>query len=483
MKKKVFIIAIMILCIILIVGIYWIYQNNNQENMDYKFESDKLYVTTNNKDWIEVPYDFSLTIKHLQETNNGEYKEGTYQLNNQKMVFYLESETVTTIYDQEGNVVNTLPNFKYATHLIYSDDRGKNWNDVIIGTSDYLDMLANIEFEDKDNGKAILKSRDDIGYYAYVTNDGGQEWDSVTTEEIKNYHIDLKDLEEYTENELSEDDAIQLLEKIKADYKNYLTSSTENGESTGLYLYFSNDVESNSEEIKNKAINSMIDDYINTIKSGDTGTFEITLGIDDNNRQYIYVLKTEKASLEGDIIEVGENYILVQESESGNTYRVNADIATNQFINYRTEQNMDISDVKIGDYYINSFKGKTIIRNISGEEWKNECIKNLAYCYTEGNLSCNPIEITNVENMGNYVIITLIMGDSSTQYFRGKDNIDTFELKAIANADLNIPTSSGDVTVYNLKEEVEGFMFWIGLDENTINNEYPTINNIEIYDK
>ena len=50
MKKKVFIITIMILCIILIAGIYWIYQNNNQENMDYKFESDKLYVTINNKD-------------------------------------------------------------------------------------------------------------------------------------------------------------------------------------------------------------------------------------------------------------------------------------------------------------------------------------------------------------------------------------------------------------------------------------------------
>ena len=124
MKKKVFIITIMILCIM--AGIYRIYQNNKQDNMDYKFENDKLYVTTNNKDWIEVPYDFSLTIKHLQETNNGEYKEGTYQLNNQKMVFYLESETVTTIYDQEGDVVNTLPNFKYATHLIYSDDKGKN---------------------------------------------------------------------------------------------------------------------------------------------------------------------------------------------------------------------------------------------------------------------------------------------------------------------------------------------------------------------
>lgn len=39
------------------------------------------------------------------------------------------------------------------------------------------------------------------------------------------------------------------------------------------------------------------------------------------------------------------------------------------------------------------------------------------------------------------------------------------------------------VTVYNLKEEVIGFMFWIGLDKNTINNKYPVISDIEIYDK
>lgn len=148
--------------------------------------------------------------------------------------------------------------------------------------------------------------------------------------------------------------------------------------------------------------------------------------------------------------------------------------------NYRTAENMNLSNIKIGDYY----KSGEIIRNISGDEWKEECIKNLAYCYKEGNLICNPQEITNIQNMGDYVIITLTMEDTTTEYFNGKHSgNNTFELKAIAYSNLNIPTYSGGVTVYNLKEEVIGFMFWIGLDKDTIKNKYPVISDIEIYDK
>ena len=134
-------------------------------------------------------------------------------------------------------------------------------------------------------------------------------------------------------------------------------------------------------------------------------------------------------------------------------------------------------------YGIDYYDAGKIIRNITGEEQKQECLKNLANCYVEGTLYCYPREITKVENMGNYVIITLIMEDGATEYFKGKDNLDYFELRVIAKADLDIPTSAGDVTIYNLKEETEGFMFWIGLDKETINNKYPTIKYIEIYDK
>lgn len=180
----------------------------------------------------------------------------------------------------------------------------------------------------------------------------------------------------------------------------------------------------------------------------------------------------------GIITNIENNVITIQNEEIDYPYIINVDNET-KLTNYRTNENMSISEVKIGDYY-NSGK---VIRNITGDEWKKECIKNLAYCYEDGNLICNPKEITNIQNMGKYVIITLIMEDSTTGYFNGKDNLSTFELKAIAYPNLNIPTSSGKVNVYNLKEEVIGFMFWIGLDKDTINNKYPVISDIEIYDK
>jgi hypothetical protein len=177
----------------------------------------------------------------------------------------------------------------------------------------------------------------------------------------------------------------------------------------------------------------------------------------------------------GIITNIENDIITIQNKD---VYQVKIDKNT-RIINYRTAENMNLSDIKIGDYYMSG----EIIRDISGEEWKKECIKNLAYCYKEGNLICNPQEITNIQNMGDYVIITLIMEDSTAEYFNKKDSKNTFEIKAIAYSGLNIPTSSGGVTVYNLKEEVIGFIFWIGLDKDTINNKYPVISDIEIYDK
>ncbi len=172
-----------------------------------------------------------------------------------------------------------------------------------------------------------------------------------------------------------------------------------------------------------------------------------------------------------------ENNIITIQNEDLHQVKIDDDT---KITNYRTTENMNLSDIKIGDYY----NGGKIIRNISGDEWKKECIKNLAYCYKEGNLICNPQEITDIQNMGDYVIITLIMEDTTMEYFKGKDSENnTFELKCIAYSNLNIPTVSGGVTIYNLKEEVMGFMFWIGLDKDTINNKYPVISDIEIYDK
>lgn len=179
-KRRVIMFIIAVTLITFMIFIYWIYQNNKQKKMDYKFDSDKLYVTINSKDWIEVPFDFSYTINHLNEVNNGKYKEGTYQLNNKKIVFYFEKENTEEkeILDKDGKVITRYKQYdgKYILGIVYSDDKGKTWKNTVIGTSDYNDMLVNIMFKNSQKGEMTLNNRANNGTYNYVTENGGDEW-------------------------------------------------------------------------------------------------------------------------------------------------------------------------------------------------------------------------------------------------------------------------------------------------------------------
>ena len=176
MKKRIILLLIIIILLI-VVGIIFYYYNQ-EKNMDYKFEDDKLYITLNAKDWIEVPGDFSYTSEHLKEINNGRYKEGTFQMDNKKIVFYYEFDTNNTNYEELGISNELIMDLKgqYATHIVYSDDKGKTWNDVVIGVGPYSDGLVEIHFENKNEGIIAQRGRDGTTIYYYETTDGGMNW-------------------------------------------------------------------------------------------------------------------------------------------------------------------------------------------------------------------------------------------------------------------------------------------------------------------
>ena len=181
-KKIIYIILALILLIIIATIIYFIYIKIIENNMDYKFENGKLYITTNLKDWSEVPYDFSLTIEHLQEVNNGRYRDETYQMDNKKIIFYLEKKIQRNeIYDADGNKIELFSpsptNDEYAIYLVYSDDKGKNWNLSPIGTNYWMDTVVKINFKNTQEGKITQKGRDNISYYDFTTTDGGMNWE------------------------------------------------------------------------------------------------------------------------------------------------------------------------------------------------------------------------------------------------------------------------------------------------------------------
>lgn len=205
-----------------------------------------------------------------------------------------------------------------------------------------------IKFKDKENEihSFIMNNK----YFPITIGQGLFEFEEECR--LKEEMIDLSELENYEKNSTSYEKAKELLNKLSNDYNKYLISSTETEDGKGLYLYFSN----KADDSQNKETVEKIKAYINAREIENTGRFNIKIGIDEENRQYVYLLKQD-FDADGNIVEVGENYIIVQ--NENNKYRVNAN-SENEFTNGRTDESIKISDIKVGDYY----EIKSIIRNI-----------------------------------------------------------------------------------------------------------------------
>lgn len=174
-NKNIFFLITSVLVCIIITIIYYNHSNSDK-NMNYKFENSKLFITVDSNKWIEVPFDFSYTIEHLNNDNNGKFKDNTYQMSNKKIVFYTEIKSDIL---QNENLSSDLKNNatqNYSLFMIYSDDKGKTWHKSLLGVSNSVDSLLYINFKDVNNGELILKGRNNAENYNYITNDGGQNW-------------------------------------------------------------------------------------------------------------------------------------------------------------------------------------------------------------------------------------------------------------------------------------------------------------------
>ena len=134
-----------------------------------------------------------------------------------------------------------------------------------------------------------------IGGGAIVTNHNNSNKSDVTE---TSDNIDLSNLKQYIGDKIENEKAIEMLNIIKKDYNLYLSNATGTGKknSVELIIYFSNDIEKNTNEIVNNAIISMIDSYITTREyDKDYGYFKITTGIDSKYGQFINIYKVENS--------------------------------------------------------------------------------------------------------------------------------------------------------------------------------------------
>ena len=175
----------------------------------------------------------------------------------------------------------------------------------------------------------------------------------------------------------------------------------------------------------------------------------------------------------GVITEINSNNIVFENQSNNKKYSIdiNSDL---KFINGRTNEEMNLNDIKV-DYYIDTYtyeKSKviSILSNIKGEELRKELMENFALedpLY----LTVSPIG-TNMEIVNkNKAILTVTFDDLLPDY-----NTDggEFEMKVEINSNTVIECKGGINKLEQLKD-VSLDIIKIKLDKNTIDNEIPIV--------
>ena len=184
-------------------------------------------------------------------------------------------------------------------------------------------------------------------------------------------------------------------------------------------------------------------------------------------------IKENSYSYNGVITEINSNNIIFENHSNNEKYSI--DVNSNfKFINGRTNEEMNINDIKV-DYYIDAYtyeKSKviTILSNIKGEELKKELMKNFALedpLY----LTVSPVG-TNMEIVNkDKAILTITFDDLLPDY-----NTDggKFEMEVEINSDTVIECKGGINKIEQL-DDVSLDIIKIKLDKNTIDNEIPIV--------
>ncbi len=179
-------------------------------------------------------------------------------------------------------------------------------------------------------------------------------------------------------------------------------------------------------------------------------------------------------SYQGVITEINSDNIIFENQSKNEKYLM--DINSNfQYVNGRTNEELNINDIKVG-YYIDTFPYElsnviAILSNIKGEELKKELIKNLSLKESYLLKPVAEVKELNIINE-NKAILTINIVDLVEDYNADSEFEMQIELKSNTVTDWNGRGEEllGDVS--KLKDVALDFIS-VRLDENTINNEIP----------
>lgn len=171
----------------------------------------------------------------------------------------------------------------------------------------------------------------------------------------------------------------------------------------------------------------------------------------------------------GKIYNIDDNYIYFTNNNSKQYYISKNDFS---YLNGRTSKDMNVNDVKIGDYLNNNEKRIIIYRNISGDELNKELLYNLTLTEDERIMLVNTVEIKNINITDNNIAIVKIeygdiMGDILTD--------EKFETIVEFNSNTKFYSKGNNINSINDLEVARYNINTIILDRDTINKKNPAI--------
>ena len=223
-----------------------------------------------------------------------------------------------------------------------------------------------------------------------------------------------------------------------------------------------------AEEDPNENINS----ENNNTKNENNVTIQENINENKNNEQSQDVtekiLNNEFYS-SGKIYNIDENNIYFS-NEDSKKYYINKNAF--QYFNGRTSKNMDIADIKVGDYLEKSDGKILIYQNVSGEELNQELLYNLTLDEDERIWIVNTIEIENINIQDkNTAIVKIKYGD----LFGDTLTDETFETTVEFNSNTKFYSKGNNINSVNDLEEAKYNINSIVLDRNTINKKSPAV--------
>lgn len=199
-----------------------------------------------------------------------------------------------------------------------------------------------------------------------------------------------------------------------------------------------------------------------------------TVETDNNYYENYEVISGEHLS--GKIIDITDKYLKIQK-ENMEIKLVEIDWKSTNFVNYRTRESLTLYNIKCGDYFFNN----QIIRNINGQELIRENLKNIIE--TSSTILFVPTKIISITNMNDYYIVKIEMEDSTSEYFgKTRENTDKYEIDFIINNDTKFYPEGKEISVTTLQDISENYMITLYVNEESIENKYPIISKIDVYD-